>query len=150
MWRLAGKLGFWLAYPLLWVYLRFGWRTRVLVIVDGEILLLRGWLGTGRWQLPGGGVHRGEPPAQAAQRELREETGIEVSAEQLQPLYSGRSSSHGLSFNFHAYVVELAAKPVVKRQAIEISESQWVKPTKVSEYSVTPDTNDCLDTWLQH
>ncbi len=149
MWRLIGKIGFWLSYPLLWVYLRIGWRTRVLVIVDDEILLLRGWLGMGHWQLPGGGVHRGEPPVQAAQRELREETGIAVKSDQLQPLYSGRSSSYGLSFRFHAYLVELPAKPAVKRQAIEISEFQWINPAHVTKLSATPDTSDCLDTWSQ-
>jgi 8-oxo-dGTP pyrophosphatase MutT (NUDIX family) len=32
----------------------------------------------GRWQLPGGAIDPGERPAQAMQRECREEAGIEV------------------------------------------------------------------------
>lgn len=45
-----------------------------------EVLLIRrgGAPYRGRWALPGGMVDPGEPPAQAARRELEEETGIQV------------------------------------------------------------------------
>ncbi|MFC4989517.1 MULTISPECIES: NUDIX hydrolase [Saliphagus] len=43
---------------------------------DGRIALVRNaW--TDGWFLPGGSVEPGEPPAAAARRELREETGLE-------------------------------------------------------------------------
>jgi 8-oxo-dGTP pyrophosphatase MutT (NUDIX family) len=49
----------------------------VLAVVEqgGKIVLVRQTYATG-WHLPGGGVHRGEPPAQAVLRELREEIGL--------------------------------------------------------------------------
>lgn len=43
----------------------------------GQVLLLRQTYGPRGWVLPGGGVARGEDPAQAAAREFREETGCE-------------------------------------------------------------------------
>jgi ADP-ribose pyrophosphatase YjhB (NUDIX family) len=47
----------------------------------GEILLCRiasGYGEAGAWTLPGGGIEFGEAPEDAAVREIREETGLEV------------------------------------------------------------------------
>ncbi len=46
---------------------------------DGEVLLVRHTYGREeRWELPGGGVKRGEEPAAAARREAREELGVDL------------------------------------------------------------------------
>jgi 8-oxo-dGTP pyrophosphatase MutT (NUDIX family) len=47
---------------------------------DGRVLLVHDtW--KGEWELPGGMIEDGEPPREAACRELREETGCEPGAE---------------------------------------------------------------------
>lgn len=54
---------------------------------DGRILLVLHV--EGRWQLPGGAVDPGETPAEAAQRECREELGVAVELERLLGVYGG-------------------------------------------------------------
>jgi 8-oxo-dGTP pyrophosphatase MutT (NUDIX family) len=61
----------------------------VLPIVDRNFVLLRSYrhgLGCDVWELPRGFIDAGETPAEAARRELTEETGIVCAAEDLVPL----------------------------------------------------------------
>ncbi len=60
---------------------------RGVVFQDGKILLVKELLDGGRWTLPGGWVDVGEPPSQAAEREVWEESGYEVKAQKLLALY---------------------------------------------------------------
>lgn len=70
------------AYRLLWIRGRLwphrGLGVKCILTHHGEVLLVRHTYGPrGVWQLPGGGTHRGEPPLRTAQREMREELGVE-------------------------------------------------------------------------
>ena len=59
---------------------RYG--ARVLLLDESDrVLLIRESIedGTTHWLTPGGGIEPGEPPRRAAEREAREETGIEIS-----------------------------------------------------------------------
>lgn len=72
----------------------------VVVMRGHEVLLLRrartGWK-DGQWSLPAGGHDGGETLAQAAARELREETGLLVHADDLRLIHllHCRSGDHG-------------------------------------------------------
>lgn len=51
---------------------------RILLIDERRVLLVSHWYAPWAWTLPGGGVNKGETPEEAAMREAREETGLEV------------------------------------------------------------------------
>ena len=59
---------------------------------DGQVLMVRraSQPGYGLWSMPGGYVDRGEVPEEAAVREVKEETGLEVKVNFLLGLFSER------------------------------------------------------------
>ena len=68
---------------------------------QGRVLLVRHSYGHGLWGLPGGAVGRGEDPAAAAQRELREEIGC--GADALTPCGSVTRDFHGARNQVHMF-----------------------------------------------
>jgi len=146
LWILIGQsLGYGLWIPI-WLAIRFTTRTRVLVIHGDEVLVLRGWLSTGAWGLPGGGQHRGEEPAQAAARELQEETGISVRHSDLKPLGQFRQTK-GHAHKFSGFVLAVKAKPRVQLQKSEITGFTWVRPADLNKMRTEQHVGLLLDAW---
>ncbi|HEV2087542.1 MAG TPA: NUDIX domain-containing protein [Cryptosporangiaceae bacterium] len=77
--------------------------SRVLLLdPDDRVLLLRGWdpadPAAGHWWItPGGGLEDGEDPVAGARREVYEETGLRLDADQL----AGPVYEHSVEFSFH-------------------------------------------------
>jgi ADP-ribose pyrophosphatase YjhB (NUDIX family) len=102
----------------------------IAILCSGQILLTqREDFET--WCLPGGNVDAGESAAQAAVREAREETGLDVQLERLVGIYSmprwGRGGAH---------VVVFAARPVggsVQPQAGEVVAARYFEPDALPE-----------------
>ncbi|MEA2030849.1 MAG: NUDIX hydrolase [candidate division Zixibacteria bacterium] len=62
----------------------------VIVYPDGDVILIERGFGPfkGSWALPGGGVEIGETVEQAAVREAKEETGLDIKLDYLIGVYS--------------------------------------------------------------
>jgi 8-oxo-dGTP diphosphatase len=69
----------------------------VFVIREGRVLLIQRGVSPerGKWSVPAGYVDVGEDPRQAAARECREETGLEVQDLQLQDVIARQSEEEG-------------------------------------------------------
>jgi 8-oxo-dGTP pyrophosphatase MutT (NUDIX family) len=123
------RLGYRVAYRILWLAARVraprGRGAAAVLLCRGEILLVRHTYGPDRWELPGGGVRRGEEPAAALARELEEELGLSVSdpVSLLVLPGPGRLRHH----HTHIYRVDLE-EPRVRVDPVEIAEVGWFDP----------------------
>jgi len=89
---------------------------------EGRVLLVLQNYGERLWGIPGGAMEPGESPQEAAVREAREETGLEVELDHLVGVYTLRGERLGLRFIFKATIRagELIAVP-----NDEITEIRW-------------------------
>lgn len=145
--QFTGKVAFWLSLPLLYLYLHSSRRTRVVIIAEGQILLVKGWYGSGKWILPGGGLHRGEDVRAGAVREVAEETAIRLLPEQLRPFGDATHHGYGLHYTYERFYVELPKLPVVIPQRHEIAEAAWFPIEAIDLNSAETDVIDTIEAW---
>lgn len=134
-----GRIVYWLAWPVSWIYLRGSRRTRLLLLYQDEILVVGNWLGTGKYTLPGGGLHNNEDPKDGLVREVFEETGIILEKSAICSLGEEPIQIHGFRYSACYYYVPLPVKPAIRRQRFEIIDLQWVKRENINSKQHGPD-----------
>jgi ADP-ribose pyrophosphatase len=96
----------------------------------------------GSWAIPGGSVQVGETLQQAAEREIREETGVVIRA--AAPVYTFdviEKDAEG-RVRFHYVIVDLAAEYVAgtPRPASDAVDARWVSAGELRRRKVSPAT----------
>jgi len=87
----------------------------------------------GKWEFPGGKVEAGESPEAALVRELQEELGIDVAAEDLEPFWF-LSHDYTQEFGFHLLMpVYLLRRWQGAPEPKEHTAIQWKRPENMHE-----------------
>jgi 8-oxo-dGTP diphosphatase len=104
---------------------------------QGRVLLVKQTYGHLNWELPGGDVEPGETIVDAATREVKEEAGIEVTADEVTGIYDEQDMNY-----LHIVVVCHTAEPTPLPRAdlTEVSACDFwpvdALPRPVSDYTV--------------
>lgn len=108
----------------------------------GSVLLARRgrapW--RGRWSLPGGRIEPGETAAQAALRELAEETGAVAEIIGLADVVESIARDAEGRVESHVVILAHAGRWIAGEPgvSVEATELAWVAPEAVSRYDATP------------
>ncbi|GAA3088489.1 hypothetical protein GCM10010530_12820 [Kribbella aluminosa] len=109
-------------------------------VLDGGRLLLTRRTDNGEWCLPGGAIEPGERPAEAAERETFEETGLEVRVTGLVGVYSNPDVvvvyPDGNRVQIVGMVFRAEAVGGTAGTSAEVSESRWCTSAEAAELTV--------------
>ena len=114
------------------------------VFKDERVLLVRRGQPPAQnlWAIPGGSVKLGETLAQAAERELLEETGIRIRA--AEPIYTFDviERDEGGKVRFHYVIVDLAADYVKGKPSAgdDAMEARWISVDEINGLEVNTAT----------
>lgn len=114
-------------------------RATVICRRENEILYVR--KPKARWTLPGGKVEANESPAQAAARELREETGLILEDLSYITRFEGETVLH------HVFEVSVTfiATPMPKN---EIADCRWFTANELGNLKVNPAAKSIVKAFL--
>ena len=113
----------------------------VIIRRDDQILLIRRAKepAKGCWTFPGGAVELGEPLADAARREAREETGLEVEIGEVATVIDNVIHDEAGRVRYHYVIVDYFARPAggSLQSATDVSDARWFRLADLADLDMT-------------
>ena len=102
----------------------------------------------GKWQLPGGKLDSGENSLQAIVREVFEETGLKLNAENFSHLKSIYVRYEEYDFLYHMYKVEVGELPKIILSEKEHSFYDWFSKEEALNLPIIKDGKEAMEIGL--
>ena len=125
---LVGRILYFVFFPLLRVYFSTSKNLRAYGVLeyDGKVLIVKNWIGSGKWSFPGGGGHNGEALEDTLKREIHEEIGLNIEKKQIKLLFKGVKTRKLGVKKYVIFHIKQKEKPSLFINKLEIVESKWV------------------------
>jgi len=111
------------------------------VIEDGRALLIRRGSPPlqGEWSIPGGTLELGETIEHGVQRELREETGVEVHVLDLIEVFDRIFPDGNGKPQYHFVIVDYLCEAVrgTARAGSDVTDTAWVREDELGKYNLS-------------
>lgn len=119
------------------------------VINRGRVLLVKRGQppAEGYWAIPGGSVKLGETLQFAAEREIKEETGVTIKA--MEPIFTFDmiEKDDRKRVRFHYVIIDLRAEYIEGqlKPGSDARGARWVTPSELNSLAISPRTKELLD-----
>jgi 8-oxo-dGTP pyrophosphatase MutT (NUDIX family) len=145
LWEKFGRALYWAVWPAIWAYIQMNPpRTRLALTHKGKVLLVKDWLGSGEWTLPGGGLKRREAAEEGAVRELMEETSILLTPDSLKSLGSFRVKTNGIPVRIAGFWNEAKTAPDVTPRKGELIGFMWADADQLKKLPLSTTARSVL------
>jgi mutator protein MutT len=121
----------------------------VIVVNGGKVLIIKRAFepSKGKWSIPGGVVELGERVRDAAKREVREETGLDIEIKELVTVVDTIVSDADGKIRFHFVLIDFWAEltgGTVKLSG-ECLEAAWITENDLNSYDLTAGARKAIE-----